>query len=295
MAKNPLRAYWWSPKRSATTMSAELKHHVSAWMALRGASRSFTNFGDELSPLVLEAVTGRRIAWAAIGREDVVAVGSVIAAYLAGNGRGYVWGSGLNRPLRELGLTPPSHDARFVAVRGPMSRSELGLDVGVPVGDPGLLANHLVIDRPAHAGGAAVIPHFTVYNHRSGRKRIGMLKQRGYRILSPNTEPREMLRGILSVDRVYSSGLHGVILAHSMDRPGRLIDFGDHRTPASYKYLDYYASVGSENPDVAGWSDLLGNGTRQSDPNRMAAELDELRPGIERARSALVQAAEVLR
>lgn len=264
-------------------------------MSLRGVAHSFTNFGDELSPLVLEAVTGRRIAWAPLGREDVVAVGSVIAAYLAGNGRGLVWGSGLNRPLEDLGLKPPVDDVRFIAVRGPMSRSELRLDAGVPVGDPGLLANQLVLDRPARSSGAAVIPHFTVYNRRTGRERIRVLKERGYRILAPNTEPREMLRAILSVDRVYSSGLHGVILAHSMDRPGRLIDFGDDPKPASYKYLDYYASVGAQRPDVAGWRDLLGKGTSQSDASGMGAELDELRPGIERAQAALFGAAEVLR
>src|SRR3954465_15325691 len=72
-----MRLHWWAPRRRLRTAATEMLHHGPSWARLvtRG---SFTNFGDEVSPLILREVTGQAIEWAPLHSADVIAVGSII-------------------------------------------------------------------------------------------------------------------------------------------------------------------------------------------------------------------------
>lgn len=268
-----LNAYWWSPRRSPRVLAAEVRSHGAAWARLlRPARRGFTNYGDELTGLVLSETFGRRVRWSPLGREDVAAIGSILVPYFASGGRGLIWGSGLNEPV-----VPPEKAAavreRFLAVRGPRTRSALGLDESTPLGDPGLVVRTLR-PRATRRSGKVVIPHFTVYRTPAGRKRISALVAGGYRVAEPTLDPATMLETISTAESVVSSGMHGVILSHSLGTPASLISFADALpTAPAFKYLDYYDSVGLE-ARISSWSDFL-QGSRPS------AELELARRDIE--------------
>lgn len=294
MPKSPLRLYWWSPRHSFRTFRSEARHNLIGWASLGGGRRAMTNYGDELSPRILEAVTGRAVRWARLGQEDVVAIGSVLANYLSVGGRGLVWGSGLNRPLKDLGLRAPDDQSRFLVVRGPMSRVEFALPEEIPVGDPGLLSQLLLTRSNEPKKGAVIVPHFTVFNSRSGRARVSSLRRAGYRIVEPTSHPADMIRQIGSADHVFSSGLHGIIVAHSLDRPARLISFADSAPPVSYKYRDYFASIGQLKPQISPFADLLNLRALAAVDEPMQVELERARPLISRMQQDLVAAAKVL-
>lgn len=268
-----LNAYWWSPRRSPRVLAAEVRAHGSAWLRLLNPpSRAFTNYGDELTGLVLSETFGRSVRWAPLGREDVAAIGSILVPYFANGGRGLIWGSGLNQPI----VTPDRAARvreRFLAVRGPRTRAALGLDGAVQLGDPGLVVRTLRPRSPRRSG-KVLIPHFTVYRTAQGRRKISELVAAGYRVAEPTLDPAVMIDTIGSAESVVSSGMHGVILSHSLGTPASLISFADE-VPAepAFKYLDYHDSVGLD-ARISSWSDFL-------DDSRAAAEIDRARQDIE--------------
>ena len=89
-----MKAYWWTPGN---------------------------NFGDMLSPEILEYVTGTRPQLA--DREathKILGVGSIMAALKRGD---TVWGTGWHRNNTTTIEVPDS--VRFLAVRGPLTRGDL--------------------------------------------------------------------------------------------------------------------------------------------------------------------------
>src|SRR5690625_7026924 len=72
------------------------------------------NFGDELTPPLVERITGRRVVWASPDKCDLVGAGSVVQMVLRRQGQNQprIWGSGFIReanageqpaPLDEIG------------------------------------------------------------------------------------------------------------------------------------------------------------------------------------------------
>ena len=95
MTKHPLRAYWW-----------------------RGGPR-YGNFGDLLTPALLEHLSGRPVEHCSPHEADIIAVGSVLEPgfWPAGSWTGfagYIWGAG--RMTGERPMEMPA--ARVEAVRG---------------------------------------------------------------------------------------------------------------------------------------------------------------------------------
>lgn len=253
---NELLAYWWSPRRAARVLASELRAHGPAWAhLLRPVGRSFTNFGDELTRLVLSETFGRPVRWAPLGREDVTAIGSIVESYVEHGGRGLVWGSGLSRPTITPARAAPVA-GRFLAVRGPLTRDSLGLDPSLQLGDPGLVVRSLA-SRPRPRSGTILIPHFTVYGTRTGRRKISALAAAGHRVMPPTLAPAEMIAEIAGAESVISSGMHGVILSHGLGTPATLVSFAD-RVPATpdFKYHDYHESVGLP-PRMRSWTTFL--------------------------------------
>lgn len=289
-----LNAYWWSPRRSPRVLAAELRAHGPAWARLlRPAGRAFTNYGDELTELVLTETFGRRVRWAPLGREDVAAIGSILVPYFSSGGRGLIWGSGLNQPV-----VAPERAAeireRFLAVRGPRTRAALGLEDSVQLGDPGLVIRTLR-PRAARRAGKVLIPHFTVYRTAAGRRKISELVAAGYRVAEPTLDPSAMIDTIRSAESVVSSGMHGVILSHGLGTPASLISFADE-VPAqpAFKYLDYHDSVGLD-ARILSWSAFLDDGRSSAEIESARRDIEEVSPRIDALVEGLLEAGRPLR
>lgn len=119
-------------------------------------SHGKTNFGDELSPILLQYVTHRDVAFAEIQSCDVVGLGSILGKLfrwqyrwlllsplnVLRRGRPIIWGSGF---IREHAPVSPHHlDVR--AVRGPISRDIINRP-DAALADPGILIGEIFQER----------------------------------------------------------------------------------------------------------------------------------------------------
>ena len=200
----------------------------------------FRNFGDELSPLIVEAIARRSVSWSSAQSCDLVAIGSILHLLPQTNRSALIWGSGLRSPkqVNELGRD------RMLAVRGPETSRALGIhDTLITHGDPGLLS-HLVIQPNSKLSGKTLfIPHFSEELNRTGRRNIEFMNTIADRVVSPSEDPKSVLREIANSQLVYSSSLHGLVCAFALGVPAIWVDAG-LTSEADFKFEDFYMSLG---------------------------------------------------
>lgn len=199
------------------------------------------NFGDELTPPLVERLTGRRVVWASPEQCELVGAGSVIQMILRRQGANQprIWGSGFIRAAAES--EPPAR-LDTLAVRG---RSTLGrvesLSTGpVALGDPGLLAPLLLDGVVKKRYSLGVIPHYHDVTS-SVVERMRNLGA-GVRVIDVAWTPQEVAREIASCDAVISSSLHGLIFSDALGVPNAHIRLGDKLKGGLYKFHDYYSA-----------------------------------------------------
>ncbi|AZZ51152.1 hypothetical protein C1I64_03240 [Rathayibacter festucae DSM 15932] len=162
------------------------------------------------------------------------------------------------------------------------------------LGDPGLVVRSL---RPVtgRREGKVLIPHFTVYRSAAGRRRISELVAAGYSVAEPTLEPEKMIDLIRSAESVVSSGMHGVILSHSLRTPASLISFADE-VPAkpAFKYLDYHDSVGLD-ARISSWSTFIDRSLAVVEIERARQDIEDVSPKIDSLVEGLLVAGRPLR
>ena len=210
-------------------------------MALHGG-RMLENFGDALSKRIVAEVTGRRVRWAPPDSASVIAIGSVIEHLAAVDSAGVVWGSGLRGWDPASSSWAARRPSRFLAVRGARTRDALGLDPGMPLGDPGLLVRALFRRSPRRSG-VVVIPHFLTFNSPDARKQLAAARSRGMRVLVPSASYETICEEVSRADLVLTSSLHGMVVADALDCPVQLVSFGSTAEPP-FKFSDYQTVYG---------------------------------------------------
>jgi len=199
------------------------------------------NFGDALSPLVVQYVSGRRVVHTGPKRAQMFAIGSL----LQGVARHFVtrrpgvppifWGTGLLAPLHSLEFLE-NIDIRLM--RGPIGASIANLAMR-DFGDPGLLAPEVIGAPAGRKDRIVVVPHHSQMETPD----IGKLKECDpkIRVVDPRQPPDIVCREIAGAAHVFASSLHGLIVADAYGvantwmTPGAL---------GRLKYFDYAASVG---------------------------------------------------
>ncbi len=200
-------------------------------------SPSISNFGDALSPLIVEKIIGRPPS--TIGyQKRLLAVGSIL--HFARNGD-VIWGTGINGKIPERMHDFKTLDVR--AVRGPITRRFL-LDRQIPCpeiyGDPALLLPLLFPElKPNPKKDFIVIPNLN---------EIDRYKPLPNLVL-PTEDCREVLGQILEAKLVISGSLHGIIAAESFGIPAILLRLTE--IEPLLKYRDYYAGTGREEFPIA--------------------------------------------
>lgn len=203
------------------------------------------NFGDALSPLLVEYVTGRRVEWSSISDADIIALGSImrpvrrVYAGLKREVKPVIWGTGSIGPNR----TDFVSNVTFAAVRGPLTATIHGLN-NVAIGDPGVLINQLYEGKLNYTKNYSVgiIPHHSQVNTPSISK---LIDETPHSILiDPRTnEPFEIIQKVASCDLVLSSSLHGLISADSLKIPNIWIGPSPAHATPHFKFYDYATSV----------------------------------------------------
>jgi len=223
--------YWWEPKPHFSLHG--LKRIAMARNPL------VRNFGDLLSPFIVSRLAGLDVVHAQIESQGkLLAVGSVLHA---AKDNDTIWGSGfLNSDCTQA--VTRSMGLHFSSVRGPKTWEILrknGIVCPEIFGDPAVLLPLLVRNDIKPKGYIGFVPHFS---HYPDFRHLG--KKSKLRIIDVENPPAEVMRNILECDAIYSSSLHGIIVAEAYGIPAQMVVYKKPLHGDIFKFEDYYGSTG---------------------------------------------------
>ena len=197
------------------------------------------NFGDRLSEMIVRHISGQNVEYAeGECRSKLLALGSVLSKTQPGD---HVWGTGFLRP----GRIPK--DIHVHAVRGPLTRKcllDAGIDCPEVYGDPGLLMPRIYSTVMDKRCGTLVLPHHSDW------KLKHFAKRENFPFISVGMPPLEVIDAICSAERLITSSLHGLIIAEAYGVPAILWRDSGQTWEPHFKFLDYFASTGRDDPTV---------------------------------------------
>jgi pyruvyltransferase len=228
----------------------------------RGSGRndsSLQNFGDYLSPIIVEILSGKKVSYSPVKKADLIAIGSVLArekkAKILGIKRTLdIWGAGAGYPDEEF-----SAHHRYHAVRGEHTRSKIKNDAGcnTVLGDPGLLADSYVDKSNIKKWRVGIIPHYVDQSNINLAEIVGSLK--GSKIINVFDTVENVLKEISQCEYVLSSSMHGLIVADSYGVPNRRLKLSDGII-SDHKFKDYYSCFSIYEPEPFTVETITENG-----------------------------------
>ncbi len=240
----------------------------------RGAGRADAgkrNFGDYLSPLIVEAVSGKPVRYASLKEADMMAIGTILAnehkaKRFCFKRRIHIWGAGCGQPEERFSARHYYH-----AVRG---RETLHRIIGHPevpaLGDPGLLAGMLV-ERPIRKRyRIGFVPHYVDHEHSAARAFAAV---KGVHSINVFDDPREVLRQIAACEFVVSSSLHGLVVSDAYGVPNARVRLSQGVID-ELKFVDYYSAFDLPPPAPLSAEELTG---LAADPERIVGEYARVR------------------
>lgn len=219
---NTIRLFWWNEK------------------VIQGKLRE--NYGDLLGKYLVEKISSKKVVfawpkkWSFLDyfKPIYVTVGSVLTNV---NHKCIVWGSGI------ISKEYPVKKAAFLAVRGPQTRKFLlkaGCEVPEIYGDPALLLPRFFNPKVEKKYKYGIIPHYNDYklvsNWYQDNPDIHLIDMMTTDVESKTIE-------FLQCERIVSSSLHGIIVAHAYGIPAVWQKFSDKVFGDDIKYQDYLESV----------------------------------------------------
>lgn len=231
------------------------------WQAAEGG-RGSGNFGDELSPLLVSFASGRPVERAPLERCKIVALGSILDLVLdAEHCHPAIWGSGFIRAGERTGAGLDIH-----AVRGKLTNRRCG-SIGA-IGDPALLSRFLGIEATGeHRVG--LLPHYVDWELPFVQRCHDEID--GVVVINPLDPPEKVLAAIAGCDVLFSSSLHGLICADSLNTPNSWIELSNNVVGDGYKFADYYSCF-----------DLAIEPLRPKAPSDLVVHVDDLRAAHKR-------------
>lgn len=146
-----------------------------------------------------------------------------------------VWGSGFIKP----GPENICENLDFYAVRGSNTLSRIKPTREIALGDPGLLASLVYKSSLQKSSKVGILAHYVDAKNPSVLK----AKSNGFNIINPLSSPQEVATEITSCEIVFSSSLHGLIVADSFNVPNYWLPFSNKLTGGDYKFNDYCTAV----------------------------------------------------
>ena len=251
------------------------------------------NFGDAMSPLIVEKLSGHKVVPSAMWKADMMAVGSVFYrgdyfmadTYHAGllrRAKAAAWDLNriLSRPITVWGSGflqyPPFRKPHFCrklnirALRGHYTRrilEQYGLMKGnekIAYGDPGLLFADLFGINPNPKHDIGIIPH--KYDVERGwlGKLNGVFQEVGVnaKIINAADAPKKVVTEISECNKIMSASLHGLIVADSLGIPNlhmQISMLGHSQKDYELKFHDYYSAYDDAMPTMISVKDILDN------------------------------------
>lgn len=219
---------WWSPLSG--------QENIGDFLSFYFVNRLFTatRVNADVYRLVGSVITAARI------KSDVETIAR------KGDARVAFWGCGCRD---EVALAPQAlAHASFHGVRGPLTRTVLGLPADTPLGDPGLLLPLLHVPRPSERTRRKTIfvPH--IHDVLRGPQEFLLQCSKADIVVSPvidNTleAVERFIDDICSAEFVIAGSLHAAIIACAYGVPFSYFDTGYVDQP--FKWRDFSASIGT--------------------------------------------------
>lgn len=213
--------YWWRPLRT-------------------------TNFGDELSWLLVQRLSGRPVRWRSPSSGCLVGVGSVLellptrARQRGSAGTRMIWGTG-----SLFGGDIVAVDVRYCAVRGQNTLGVLPRAARrevLALGDPALLASRLFPMVPGGEPGPPVLIPHRLDGPQEGVARLSQAVA-DLTVCPATASPLEVMDAVAQAPYVVSSSLHGLVLAHSYGVPAIWTQISDQVEGGRFKYDDFHSAL----------------------------------------------------
>jgi hypothetical protein len=216
------------------------KYKVYWWSRIKEENGLVENFGDMITPYLVRKITGKAPLYFNVhGRfknkfVHYLFVGSIIGR---ANKKSIVWGSGIIKTDQKIG------NAKFIAVRGPRTAKrieELGYKAPKIYGDPALLLSRLYLSKADKKYNFGLVSH---YKDSEFISRLLMSHKDILHISLENEDVEEVIDLIATCDKIISTSLHGIIVAHSYGIPAVWWKFSDNLSGDDIKFYDYFESV----------------------------------------------------
>tara|TARA_R110002049_G_scaffold3795_5_gene27644 strand:- start:122576 stop:123397 length:822 start_codon:yes stop_codon:yes gene_type:complete len=213
------------------------------WNEIKIQKKTKENYGDLLGKYLVEKISGKEVVWSKPNRFSLndffnpiyVTIGSILTHV---NNKCVIWGSGI------ISKAYPIKKAKFLAVRGPQTRRHLlnqGYNVPEIYGDPALLLPNYYHPKIEKAYQIGVIPHYNDF------KKVSHFYSNSPDIMLIDlmtNDVEKTTNQFLKCEKIVSSSLHGLIVAHAYGIPAVWQKFSDDVFGDDIKYQDYFESVG---------------------------------------------------
>ncbi len=196
------------------------------------------NIGDKLTPYILKRLFNIDCEFSK-GKGKLLGVGSILSHADKGD---YIWGSGMISP-RHL---PMSNELNIWALRGPLTKKcleDFGVKIPEPVvyGDPAILLPLIYSPKKLKMVKTGIVPHYT--DLEEAQERYNEQEQKGeVRIIDPRLPIEQFIDEISACGYIYSSSLHGLIIADAYGISNERVVFGDKLVGGDFKFNDYELS-----------------------------------------------------
>ena len=197
------------------------------------------NFGDLLTPELVQHY-GYMPVPATRENADIVAVGSLLQM-LRDDYRGFILGTGL---IENINLQ--FDQAKIIAVRGELTKTNLDLPTNTETGDLGLLGHQLLrqadIYNDQKRYSIGLITHYVDKRHPWVNRMKRYLGKSGC-VIEVQDRATSVIGKINKCDTVVSSSLHGLIAADAMGKPNAWIKLSNNIIGSGFKFRDYNSSI----------------------------------------------------
>lgn len=209
------------------------------------AGKNWDNFGDAIVPLLVKKMSNINVIWTPKNgklkdsnhKTNVYfVIGSILEQAGSNN---IIWGAGIMNSNSIL------KKAKYLAVRGPISYSRViasGHKMKMIWGDPALLCPfYFPIPKKCNTGKIILAPHYVDYENVVKKYKDNL----DVEILDLKSDNIELLIEKLATAKlVYSSSLHGLIVAQAYGVRAVWVMFSDLLNGDEIKFNDYFMSVG---------------------------------------------------
>ncbi len=209
------------------------------------------NFGDAINPFLFQTVVHEQIVhyknvFNVINRPVYYFIGSILNGL--NNKNSVICGSGFLTPDAKIKKKPK----KVIAVRGPLSR-EIFLKYQVKCPevycDPALLLPYY-IKKPTHVKyfDVGIVAHYIdkniLYNLFIDNYDLT------FKFIDVESDRESFISELTSCKYIFSSSLHGIIVAHAYEIPTVWIKLSNNVIGDNFKFNDYALSTGNKNMKV---------------------------------------------